>query len=106
VEILLFGALALFALGAVGLGLKLIAGILRLALELVLLPFHLLGVALALVGGLLALPFLLVAAVGVGVAVIVGALLLPLLPLVLLVLAGLGLASLLRRRGAPRQHST
>ena len=105
-EILLLGALALFVLGAAGLVIKLVAGILRLALDLVLLPFHLLGAALALVAGLLALPFLLVAAVGVGVAAIVGALLLPFLPLALLVLAGLGLASLLRRRGAPRQRTT
>ena len=87
-----FALVAMFVLGIVG-------AILGLVFSLVLLPFKLLGFAFKGLGFLIALPFLVILAVGGGLLLGIGALALftPILPLALVIW---GLWWLLRRRPA------
>ena len=67
-----------------------------------LLPIKLLGGLLSLVGGILALPFLVGFLLLAILVVVVGALLVPLLPVAAVVLLIAGIVGLCRRRSAPR----
>jgi len=95
-ELAIAAALAIVALLFPGVAFKVGVGLLQVLVAILLFPFHLLGAALALAGGVLLLPVVILAAILVVPALVGGLVLVPLAPFALMIALLFGMVRWLR----------